>query len=76
VMEITYSKHLQNRLQLRGIDPNLPQRIYEESGERYLDSETGHVVALMRTQLYGNTRDVMIAYEISDRRVIILTHTH
>jgi hypothetical protein len=70
---IEYSKHLETRLKLRGIDRHLPRRIFDESQARYLDCETGYGVAVMSVQLAGKTRDVMIAYENRENAVTIIT---
>jgi hypothetical protein len=63
-MQILYSNHIKNRLSLRKIPYSLPQKIYEQSGERYFDAQTGHRVAIMKVKLYNKIRDVMIAYII------------
>ncbi|MDP3148509.1 MAG: hypothetical protein Q8N83_05210 [Ignavibacteria bacterium] len=47
-MQIKYSKHIETRLALRKIEYNLPKRIYENAGERFTDTETGHTTAVMR----------------------------
>ena len=52
-MEVKYSKHLETRLKLRGIDIELPKRIYERAEERFLDRETENRIALKRAYLYG-----------------------
>ena len=72
-MEVRYSKHLQIRLKLRGIDIEVPKRIYERAEERFLDRETGNQVAVQRVQLYGKEREVMIAYQKEEKPAIILT---
>ena len=72
-MQITYSKHLQQRLLLRKIDYDLPKRILDQSNERYRDEETGYFVATMKVELYNKIRDVMIAYVIKEDFVKLLT---
>ena len=42
-MKVVYTGHLENRLMMRGIEHDLPRRIFEESREKYFDSETGHL---------------------------------
>ena len=51
-MKIEYSKHMKARLELRGIAHELPKQIFEEAPERYFDTKTGHLVAVMQKQLY------------------------
>ena len=72
-MQIDYSIHLRQRLLLRGIEYELPGRIFTQSKERYIDDETGHFIATMEIQLYNKAREVMIAYVIEDNVVKILT---
>ena len=72
-MKIEYSGHIETRLRLRGIDREVPRRIFEEGSERYLDTETGHHLAVMRTQLYGRNREVVVAYVIEQDCAILLT---
>jgi hypothetical protein len=72
-MKVRYSRHIESRLKLRGIDPDLPKQIFEEAAERYLDTETGHFVAVTTKPLYGRDREVMVAYAIEEDSVILLT---
>jgi hypothetical protein len=72
-MNIEYSTHLRHRLALRGISHDLPYQIYVQSNERYHDAETGHSIATMRTILNGKMREVMVAYEIEEQTVSLLT---
>lgn len=60
-MRIKYSKHLKNRLSLRKIEYDLPRQIFKQSSERYLDIETGHLIAIMKVNLYNKIRVVMVA---------------
>jgi hypothetical protein len=61
-MKTRYSRHLENRLRLRRIDYGLPEKIVQESKERYYDVDTGHFIAMMKVELYGRPREVMVAY--------------
>jgi hypothetical protein len=72
-MRIQYSKHIEQRLRLRGIDYDLPKRIFDQSKERYFDEETGHFIATMKVKLYDEIRDVMIAYVFKEDFVKLLT---
>jgi hypothetical protein len=60
-MKLIYSKHLKNRLKLRDIELKLPEKIFKQSKERFIDNETGHFIATMSIELYGKTRNVMLA---------------
>lgn len=72
-MQIKYSKHIETRLALRKIEYDLPQRIYENAEERFMDAETGHIIAVKKVIIYGKERDVMVAYEHKDADVKLLT---
>lgn len=47
-MRIKYSSHIETRLALRKIEYDLPKRIYENAEERFIDTETGHAIAVMK----------------------------
>lgn len=72
-MKIEYSTHLTQRLALRGISHDLPYQIYVQSDERYYDTETGHLIAIMRTMINDKMREVMVAYEIDKQTIKLLT---
>ncbi|MEK6539134.1 MAG: hypothetical protein AABZ21_00670 [Deltaproteobacteria bacterium] len=46
---------------MRKIEYDLPKRIYKNAEERFVDTGTGHIIALMRAVLYGKERDIMVA---------------
>ena len=72
-MEIKYSRHLEQRLILRGIGHELPSLIFNQSEERYYDQETGYMIATMGVQLYNKRREVMVAYVVEQDMVKLLT---
>lgn len=72
-MQISYSQHLKNRLSLRKIEYDLPKIIFEQSKERYFDEKTGHLIAVMETELYNKNREVMVAYIIEGDCAKLLT---
>jgi hypothetical protein len=47
--------------------------VYTESDETYYDNETGHRVATIVTLVYGKMREVMVAYDIEEKTVKLLT---
>jgi hypothetical protein len=61
------------RLELRGIAHELPKQIFEEAPERYFDTKTGHLVAVMQKQLYDRIRETMVAYVIDENCATLLT---
>ena len=72
-MKVEYSKHIEARLRLREIAHELPKQIFEGAPERYLDTETGHLVAVMFKPLYDRNREVMVAYVIDKDCATLLT---
>lgn len=72
-MQIKYSRHIETRLSLRKIEHDLPRRIYENAEERFIDTETGHLIAVMKAVLYGKEREIMVAYKQEDADVKLLT---
>ncbi len=72
-MGVKYSRHIISRLRIRQIDYELPKIIFEQSKERYYDIDTGYMIAIMKANLYGKTREVMVAYVIEERDAILLT---
>ena len=72
-MQIKYSKHIETRISLREIEYDLPQKIYKDAEERFVDNETGHIIAVKKVIMYGKERDVMVAYEHVDADVKLLT---
>ena len=69
-MNIKYSKHIKTRIALRKIDYGLPKKIFEAAEERFIDTETGHTIAVEKATIYGKERDVMVAYKHEEREVI------
>jgi len=72
-MQIKYSKHIETRISLRKIEYDLPQKIYKDAEERFVDNETGHIIAVKKVIMYGKERDVMVAYEHVNADVKLLT---
>ncbi len=72
-MEIKYSKHIKTRIELRKIDYNLPKMIFENAEERFIDTETGHTIAVSNVMMYSKDRDVMVAYNFEGENVKLLT---
>ena len=51
--KVIYSSHIERRIVMRKIDRELPQKIYEQAEERFIDTKTGHTIAVMKGLLYG-----------------------
>lgn len=72
-VQIKYSKHIKTRIALRKINYELPQKIYEKAEERFIDTETGHSIAVTKVIIYDKERDVMVAYKHEGVDVKLLT---
>ncbi len=72
-MQVKYSKHLKTRLELRKVDYDLPQQVFEKAEERFLDTVTGHTIAVAKAVMYDKERDVMVAYNFAGGNVKLLT---
>jgi hypothetical protein len=72
-MQVKYSKHLKTRLELRKVDYDLPQQVFEKAEERFLDTVTGHTIAVAKAVMYDKKRDVMVAYNFAGGNVKLLT---
>jgi len=72
-MQIKYSRHIELRIALRKIKYDMPKDIYENAKERFVDTETGHTIAVMKAEIYDRERDVMVAYKHEDADVKLLT---
>ena len=46
---------------------------WKRCGEKYYDIETGHTVATMSVVIYGKLKEVMVAYDIEEQTVRLLT---
>ena len=72
-MQIKYSRHIEIRIAFRKIKYDMPKDIYENANERFMDTETGHTIAVMKAEIYDRERDVMVAYKHEDADVKLLT---
>ena len=72
-MQIKYSRHIETRIALRRIEYDLPKEIYKNAEERFIDTETGHTIAVMNAVIYGKERYIMVAYKHEDADVKLLT---
>jgi hypothetical protein len=73
-VEIKYTKHLKIRLELRKIDYDLPQKIFEKAEERFMDTVTGHTIAVAKAVIYDKERDVMVAYKHEEGVKLLTIH--
>ena len=72
-MALCLSRHLRERMRLRGIPEGLPQSIYREADGHFLDAETGLLVAVKRLPFQGRERDMSLSYTKSGDDVLLVT---
>lgn len=72
-MRIRYADHLQGRLTLRRIPPELVETVYLEARERFRDTATGYLLAVDRRVVAGRERDVIVVYEEEPEGVVLIT---
>jgi len=71
---IRYCRHLEERLALRGIDRELPERFIRGAEQVFDDCETGYRVAIGRAS-YGGTAEhlMMVAFEELVNETVVIT---
>lgn len=72
--EVVYSQHLEFRLRLRLMPPELPKIIYQNSQEIYLDTVTGLSIAIGQAYYHGKVRELAVAFREDDKIVLITIH--
>jgi hypothetical protein len=72
-VNIKYSKHIKTRIVLRKIDYGLPKKVFEKAEERFMDTVTGHLIAVAKAVIYDKERDVMVAYKHEEGDIKLLT---
>ncbi len=72
-MEIIYTEHLKLRLKLREIPFDYPKVVFESPDEVFFDLVGNRRIAIKRLKYGGGVRNMMIAYDVVDSRVEIVT---
>ncbi len=72
-MQIIYTKHLNLRLKLRNIPYDYPKLIYQSPDEKFIDDWEGSYIAIKKLKYNGKLRNMMIAHEIKNNNVEIIT---
>lgn len=74
-MELIYTDHLINRLNLRKIDFDLPKAIYQQAEEILYDTKTRHFIAFAHKNYLGKRRLLAVAFDkLSDKVELITIH--
>ena len=72
---VSYTPHLEVRLELREIPYELPRRIYSTARERFFDEKTGKYIAVARAAYKGKMREFAVVYEeIGGEAFLISVH--
>lgn len=71
--EIKYSNHLKLRISIRKFPPNYPKKVYKNPEQNFFDNVEGTNIAIKRLKYNEKVRNIMIAYEESDKEVEIIT---
>lgn|GEM_PF-495799 len=72
-MKIRYTKRLSERLKIRKFPYDLPRIVFLQAEKRFRDSLTGYKVAVKKIEYGGEERFIMIAYDIFDKEIVIVT---
>ncbi|WXG39383.1 MAG: hypothetical protein WED07_00875 [Candidatus Freyarchaeum deiterrae] len=72
-LEIYYSKHLLQRLEIRKFPQNLPRTVFLEAEKRFIDVVTGHRIAVKKMNYGGKERFIIVAYDILNKGIMIIT---
>ena len=70
--EVRYTDHLKRRIILRGYDDSLPQQIFEQSIELYIDTQTSNHIAVVEIMIRGEMRLMTISYDEFPTRIVTI----
>lgn len=72
-MEIRYSRHLEVRLEMRGIPYELPRIVFQNASRRFYDAHSNLNSAILRVEYFGKKRDIAVAYRVCATYVLLVT---
>ena len=72
-MKTYYTDHLKLRLRIRRIPEDCPKKIYENPEQKFFDNLEGNYIAIKKLHYNKKSRNMMIAYEIKDNEIEIIT---
>lgn len=70
---IVYTDHLALRLKIRKIPYEYPKRIYDNPDHTFYDQTEGNHIAIKKLKYNKKVRNMMIAYEMKNSTVEIIT---
>ena len=72
-MEIIYTNHLKLRLKVREIPEDYPKLIYKNPEKKFFDNVEEAYISIKKLKYNNKLRNMMIAYEIKDEKIEIIT---
>jgi len=73
MVNIEYTEHLKLRLRVRKIPYEYPKIIYENPDQKFFDELEKTSIAIKKLRYNKKLRNMMIAYEVKDEKVEIVT---
>lgn len=73
MVNIVYTEHLKLRLRVRKIPYEYPRVIYGNPDQKFFDELEKTSIAIKRLKYNKELRNMMIAYEVKDEKVEIVT---
>ena len=70
---VRYCDHLEDRLVLRRIERDLPERIIREADRHFTDSTTGYQIAVATVVYRGAEHLMMVAFEETEGEIVAVT---
>lgn len=72
-VRVKYTDHLRVKMVIRGIPEGLPETVFREAESRFHDEVTDHFIAIKEALYAGKRRLIMVAYDIKDDVIEIIT---
>lgn len=72
-MRVIYRPHLKRRIRERLIPYDYPRKVYQKAKLHFVDSLTGHYIAVSKMQYAGKLRNLVVSYDIINTNVEIIT---
>ena len=70
---VRYSDHLEDRLVLRRIERDLPERVIREAERRFADTATGYRIAVAIAAYRGANHLMMVVFEETEREIVAVS---
>jgi len=70
---VKYTDHLRVKMVIREIPEGLPETVFREAESSFHDEVTGHSIAIKEALYGGKRRLIMVAYDIKNDVVEIIT---